>query len=320
MTNDLKEYLSKSTLEITPTLSRSFTSAQPFSHVVIDNFFTSDYCQALLNEFPGFDQEKARNENGIIGLKAVYTELRDIGPQYQKLDEIIRSKAFLSWVSQATGIPDLIYDPDYFGGGTHENRHGQDLDPHVDFNRHPVTNHHRRLNLIIYLNHEWEDDWGGLIEFHRDPRKPPAENEITRVKPLFNRCVIFATHDHSWHGFERINLPEGDTDPHSRKSIALYFYSKTRPAHEYKGRHSTIYVERPLPAHIKPGQVLSDDDYQRIQVLLARRDQHLQRLYRDNHRLQDMLDKLTNHRAFWLARKGLNAASKVKRTLLGNKS
>lgn len=319
MTTQLHTLLSQTTLEATEGLAAVFQRAEPFSHLVLDNFLREDFCQALLEEFPDFDSERARDENGTIGRKAVYPDVRQIGESYRRLDDVIQSPEFLGWVSRATGIPDLIYDPDYFGGGTHENRHGQDLDPHVDFNRHPITNHHRRLNLIVYLNHEWSEDWGGAIEFHRDPRLDPKDNEITKVQPLFNRCVIFATHDHSWHGFERITLPEGDADPRSRKSVALYFYSKTRPAHEYKGRHSTIYVERPLPEHIRPGEVLSEEDYQTIRVLIARRDQHLARLYRDNHRLQDMLDKLTNHRAFWLARKGLNAASKVKRAVLGQK-
>lgn len=319
MTNVLEDCLSQSTLAATPELAERFQSAQPFSHLVIDGFFEAGFCQSLLQEFPAFDKEKARNENGTIGRKAVYTELRNIGRHYRTLDHLVRSDAFLQWLSKATGIPGLIYDPDYFGGGTHENCHGQDLDPHVDFNRHPVTNYHRRLNLIVYLNHEWHDDWGGLIELHQDPRKPPQENKITRIAPLFNRCVVFATHSHSWHGFERINLPEGEQDSRSRKSIALYFYSKTRPSHEYKGRHSTIYVERPLPSHIRPGQILTDEDYQCIQTLLARRDQHLQRLYRDNQRLQDRLDQLLSHRLFRLARRGLNLAAKVKRRLLKTK-
>ena len=99
------------------------------------------------------------------------------------------------------------------------------------------------------------------------------------MQPKFNRAVLFETTHWSWHGFERINLPEGDDDSRSRKSVALYFYSKTRPPEEQTKPHSTIYVERPLPEHIQPGTRLSDEDHQRIRVLLARRDQHLQRLY-----------------------------------------
>ncbi|MDO3383859.1 2OG-Fe(II) oxygenase [Gilvimarinus algae] len=309
----LSDYLSHTTLAADDQMAETFQQARPFSHLVVDNFFNPTFCEALLSEFPAFDDERAKNENGTLGRKATYPNIRDIGPTYQKLDTLIKSREFLDWVSKATGIDDLIYDPDYFGGGTHENCHGQDLDPHVDFNRHPVTGHHRRLNLIVYLNHEWSADWGGAIEFHTDPRLPPHENAITEVAPLFNRCVIFATHDHSWHGFKRISLPAGDSDPHTRKSVALYFYTKTRPAAEYHGRHSTIYIERPLPEHIRPGQLLSEQDYQQIQALLARRDQHLARLYRDNHRLQNLLDNLTNSRTFQLARRGLNLAWRAKK-------
>ncbi len=317
MAAQLHTFLNPATLESTPELAERFEQAQPFSHLVIDNFLREDFCQALLDEFPAFDRERARTENGTIGRKAVHNQVCDIGKHYRTLDEVIQSPEFLEWLSRATGIPDLLYDPDYFGGGTHENRHGQDLDPHVDFNRHPITYHHRRLNLIVYLNHEWSEEWGGAIEFHRDPRLSPQDNRIIKVQPLFNRCVIFATHDHSWHGFERITLPEGDADPRSRKSVALYFYSKTRPAHEYTGHHSTIYVERPLPEHIQPGIQLTDEDYQQIQVLLARRDQHLARLYRDNQHLQEMLDNLAQHRAYRLVSKLYSLAYRIKRGLLG---
>ncbi|TQE99014.1 MAG: 2OG-Fe(II) oxygenase [Spiribacter salinus] len=125
-----------------------------------------------------------------------------------RLDEYIQTREFLGWLERMTGIDELFYDPDYFGGGTHENRHGQDLDPHVDFNKYPKTGLHRRLNLIIYLNREWHDEWGGAIEFHKEPRLPPEQNEIEYVQPKFNRAVLFETTHWSWHGFER-NQPAG---------------------------------------------------------------------------------------------------------------
>ena len=256
-----------------------YDSAKPFRHLVMDDFFTPDFAGQLLERFPPFDTARAMNENGEIGAKCVHENLPDLAEPYQALDRLIQSREFLGWLEKVTGIDELMYDPDYFGGGTHENRHGQDLDPHVDFNKHPKSGLHRRLNLIVYLNKEWEDDWGGAIEFHEDPRLPPDQNRIELVSPRFNRAVLFETTRWSWHGFERINLPDGDADPRSRKSVALYFYSKTRPKDEQTKPHSTIYVERPLPAHIQPGQVLTEEDFQRVQILLSRRDQHLQRLY-----------------------------------------
>ncbi|AKS43170.1 2OG-Fe(II) oxygenase [Wenzhouxiangella marina] len=260
-------------------LRSEFDSAKPFRHLVLDDFFTPDYARSLLQEFPPFDTALARNEAGKIGGKCVHEKLAELAPPYQRLDELIQSREFLAWLEALTGIDELLYDPNYFGGGTHENRHGQDLDPHVDFNKHPETGLHRRLNLIVYLNEEWQDDWGGAIEFHQDPRLPPEENRIEYVNPKFNRAVLFETTHWSWHGFERINLPEGDADPRSRKSVALYFYSRTRPEKEQTKPHSTIYVERPLPSHIQPNQPLGDAEYQQVQGMLRRRDEHLQRLY-----------------------------------------
>jgi len=256
-----------------------YDQAKPFRHLVLDDFFEPRFADALLKSFPAFDTTRAMNENGEIGAKCVHQDLRKLAAPYQELDQYIQSRGFLGWLETLTGIDELIYDPDYFGGGTHENRHGQDLDPHVDFNRHPKTGLHRRLNLIVYLNETWNEDWGGAIEFHQDPRLPPAQNEIKYVQPRFNRAVLFETTHWSWHGFQRINLPEGDSDPRSRKSVALYFYSRTRPEEERTKPHSTIYVERPLPDDIRPGVALTEERYQQIRGMLERRDRHLKRLY-----------------------------------------
>jgi hypothetical protein len=264
-------------------LGQAFRSAQPFRHVVIDGFFAPETAQRLLAEFPPFERGNARNEAGELGGKSTVERIRELGSSYAALDDLIQTPDFLALVSRITGIPDLLYDPWYFGGGTHENREGQDLDPHIDFNRHPVEPWHRRLNLIVYLNPDWEDAWGGSLELHSDPRR--EDNAVKLVTPLFNRCVIFETNEISWHGFSRIALPP-DRRELSRRSIALYFYTRERPAEELADPHSTVYVDRPLPERFVPGMTLGEADLQEIRVLLARRDQHNQRLYRDLQRLQ----------------------------------
>jgi Rps23 Pro-64 3,4-dihydroxylase Tpa1-like proline 4-hydroxylase len=253
-----------------------FTQNKPFKHVVLDNFFTTDFCQKLVDDFPQFDEKLAIDENGTIGNKAVHQQITFIGENYKHLDSLVKSRDFIDLIEKCTGIKGLLYDPHYFGGGTHENLHGQDLDPHVDFTHHPKTGYHRRLNLIVYLNHEWKKDWGGNIELHKNPRLETDQDEIISVLPLFNRAVIFETNNISWHGFPRINLPDDKKDL-SRKSFALYYYSKKR-SKKIK-THSTIYVERHLPENIKAGKTLTQADVQEIKTLLARRDQHIHRLY-----------------------------------------
>ena len=267
-------------------LARRFASARPFRHVVIDDFLDAALAQRLLAQFPAFAPARAVNEDGVVGNKAVYESVRPLGPAYAALDDMVQGRGFLDLVSRITGIPGLLYDPLYVGGGTHENRDGQALDAHVDFNRHPVTHAHRRLNLIVYLNAGWNDDWGGILELHRDPRA--ADDAVERVSPQFNRAVIFETTECSWHGFSPICLPDGGKDA-SRKSIALYFYSADRPRAELAVTHSTVYVDAPLPDRFAAGRVLEQDDLQALRALLGNRDRHIQRLYRD---LQDAQAKI----------------------------
>jgi hypothetical protein len=268
--------------------ARAFAPRDPFRHVVIDDFFAPEYAARLLAGFPAFERGNARNENGEIGRKSTVEEIRRLGPAYAELDDLARSRPFLDLVGRITGIDGLLYDPWYFGGGTHENRSGQDLDAHVDFNRHPVENWHRRLNLIVYFNREWDDAWGGSLELHSDPRR--EDNRITRITPLYNRCVIFETTETSWHGFARIGEALDGT-LRSRKSIALYFYTRERPAEELADTHSTIYVDRPLPERFRAGRTLDAHDVEELRILLSRRDQHTQRLYRDITRLSTELEQ-----------------------------
>lgn len=291
-----------------------FHERDPFRHIVIDDFLGADFCAALLAQFPAFEKGNARNEAGELGNKSTVEKIRGLGPAFTALDDLVQSRDFLDLIGRITGIDDLLYDPWYFGGGTHENRSGQDLDAHVDFNRHPVERWHRRLNLIVYLNHEWDADWGGALELHSDPRS--ADDRIISVAPLFNRAVIFETTESSWHGFPRIDLPADKKDV-SRKSVALYFYTTQRPVEELADTHSTIYVDRPLPVRFAQGRTLDAADVDELRNMLARRDQHNQRLYRDITRLTVELE--TSQRALYAGRLGRLRyfASQISRRLRG---
>ncbi|MBT5154774.1 MAG: 2OG-Fe(II) oxygenase [Gammaproteobacteria bacterium] len=285
-------------------LHQQFSEALPFRHLIIDDFLDPQLIQSLAANFPAFDEAKASDESGKPGQKCVHEEVKALGEGYCRLDALVQNEEFLNVINTITGIDGLIYDPLYYGGGTHENRGGQELDPHIDFNYHPVTNHHRRLNLILFLNEEWREDWGGLLELYAEPDKEghPAKT----ITPRLNRLVMFVTTEHSWHGFRRINASADS----SRKSFALYYYTVDRPVAETAPRHSTVYVERHLPSDIIAGQVLTEARLNEVQRLLHRRDQHIKRLYSD---IQGLMSELDIHTQSWTMRQARRAVNLIAR-------
>ena len=254
-----------------------FSRADPFRHLVIEDFLEPAFCAQLLKDFPGFEERYALNEHGAVGGKAVRMDVRDISDAYRELDAYIQTPEFLGLISRITGIPDLLYDVDYVGGGTHENVHGQSLDAHIDFNYHPGTRWHRRLNLIVYLNPEWQESWGGSLELQSDPWAETG-NTIKAIAPLFNRCAIFETNEISWHGFKRIELPEGQRN-RSRKSFAIYLYTRERPAQETAPSHATVYVPDAMPDEARVGASLTESLHRELTQRFANLRGQLKFLY-----------------------------------------
>ena len=287
-------------------LRRDFADAKPFRHVVIEPFLDASFCAELMAQFPQFDREKALNESGEVAGKAVFSNLAGLGPAYARFDRLMQDPEFLELTGRITSIPHLLYDPEYVGGGTHENLQGQELDTHVDFNFHPTTHTHRRLNLILFLNPEWQQDWGGCLELLRDPFHSDCET----VVPLANRAVIFETTEASWHGFRKIQMPpEKNT---SRRSIAVYFYTKEPPAAGAAPSHATFYYQRPMPAHLKAGRTLTDGDVREIEGLFARRDHYIRFLYKREMQFTETLDKIIRSPTFRLASKFARVAKMVR--------
>jgi 2-oxoglutarate-Fe(II)-dependent oxygenase superfamily protein len=254
----------------TDEIQQEFQRAKPFRHVAVDNFLELDSCDALLRDFPIFNEKRATNEHGLVGRKAVVEQVADISPFYRKFYNYINSAPFLEAMSKLTGIPDLIADKTLFGGGTHNNLSGQGLDVHIDFNIDERNMLHRRINLLVYLNKEWEEAWGGAIELHSDPHHPVVD-EVASFLPLFNRAVIFETNEYSWHGFKRIAIPP-EKQHISRKSFSIYLYTKDRPAEEVLAPHTTFYVPQPLPDNLRAGYTLTEQDMLELHIRTQGRD------------------------------------------------
>jgi hypothetical protein len=214
-----------------------FDAAEPFRHVLIEPFFDPGIAEAMLEEFPVPAGPATKNAFGGSNRKYARHDVRSIGPTYRLIDDYISSPKFALEMERLTGIKGLLYEAEYHGAGTHENLSGQGLDVHVDFNLHPRTGYHRRCNAIVYLNKEWEEGWGGNLEIHKNPWD--FENDtFVSYPPLFNHCVLFETNEYSWHGFKRVQHPDGRQL--SRKSFTFYMYTEERPDEEVAPKHGTI--------------------------------------------------------------------------------
>ncbi len=242
MSNFLSEKY-KNLEKVSAEKSEIFKTNNPFPYICLENFFNETYLSSVLKDFPDLSNVRKTHQfdSPRDKKKFVTNPEFEFPEKINNLLNFLNSFKFLKFLQILTGIKEtLIPDPYFSGGGLHEIKKGGFLKIHSDFNYHPSLKLDRRLNLLLYLNKDWKDDYGGHLElWNKDMSK--CEKKIS---PLFNSVVIFKTDDFSYHGHpDPINCPEDIT----RKSIALYYYSNGRPLEERNSKltfHSTIYRNR----------------------------------------------------------------------------
>jgi hypothetical protein len=217
-----------------------YRNATPFPHVVIDDFLEPAFVREVSGSYPTFDQALAQgfafnfvNEQRKVQI----TQPAKFSEPVRRLNDALASSKFLSDLEYVTGIPRLLADDKLNGGGMHITGSGGRLDVHVDFNRLEDQKLFRRLNILVYLNPEWRDDWGGQIELW------DANVKVCHLSalPVMNRCLIFETSNISYHGVRPITAPAEV----ARRSFAAYYYTAEAPSGWDGKSHSTIFRARP---------------------------------------------------------------------------
>lgn len=240
----------KELIELGTELHDTYISNDPFPNISFDNFFIEKELRKILTEFPNLGQNKDdiyySNPNEVkYASKGIFR----FGPKTRSFVSYLNSQPFLEFLQNLTGIKEtLIPDPYFQGGGFHEIKRGGYLKLHVDFHKHKLLKLDRRINVLIYLNENWKEEYGGHFElWQKDKSKC-----VTKILPLFNRLVIFSTTDDSWHGHpDPLNCPED----RSRKSLALYYYTCGRDEAEIKpiskNRITTTFFSRDKQDNVK---------------------------------------------------------------------
>jgi hypothetical protein len=236
--DDLLPYAKLQNVEEAEKLAKRFQAALPYPHIVLDDFFDVDVLSKIEEEFPDPNQLGVAFENAREIKRATRGE-NEIPPFARSFIHCLNSAPFIEFLERVTGVKGLIPDPHLVGGGFHALLRGGKLAIHTDFNFHKRLKLDRRVNLLIYLNKDWPEEYGGHFEaWVQGGAKPEA-----RYLPLFNRMVIFNTNDFTFHGNpDPVACPEG----RARRSIAMYYYTNGRPDEEWSGiRQTTRFINRP---------------------------------------------------------------------------
>jgi hypothetical protein len=225
-------------------LARTYADASPFPHIVMDDFFPADRLKRVTAELRAARIDPEAPGYGFMG-KRRCSDPDKFPPEARRLIDDLTAPPFLRWLEELTGIADLQNDPFFEGGGLHQIPPGGYLKIHTDFNWHKRLGLHRRINLLLYLNEGWNEDWGGHLELWDEAAiGDPHASAAVSIAPLFNRVVIFSTTDTSYHGHP---VPLACPPDRTRNSIALYYYTKERPSGETRFFHSNIANYRPRP-------------------------------------------------------------------------
>lgn len=206
---------------------KNYLKSKPYPHIVIKNFFKNSFLNSVLKEFPDLKKiNSSLNYNNKNEIKFANNKKKIFGKNTKLIFDFLNSKKFIEFVQVITSIKEKIV-PDYnlSGGGLHEIKKGGVLKIHTDFNKHPSKNLDRRVNILIYLNKKWKKRYGGELELWSKNMKKC----VKKIQPRFNTMIIFSTNDFTNHGHPNpLNCPKNI----SRKSLAIYYFSKGRPKKE----------------------------------------------------------------------------------------
>lgn len=226
----------------------AYRDARPFPHIVLDDVLVRGAFDRVVGEFPGIRDEFWQGYLHVNETKYSNTQPDTWGPTLKAVAHELCSEPFVRFLERLTGIEGLVSDWSMDGGGLHQTLRGGHLNIHADFTTHHThENWARRVNILLYLNDEWRDEWGGHLELW-DQDMTARQAAVT---PAGNRMLVFTTSFNSFHGHpDPLTCP-----PHvARRSLALYYFT----VEESPKRRATNYQPRPDESGLRKAAIWAD--------------------------------------------------------------
>lgn len=228
------------------TLSADYRGKTPYDYGCFDNFLPLEIAERVRKEALSMGEQDPEHASALEHLKTSYKP-DDLPPYTRAVFHALNSRSFLQFLEKMTGIQGLIPDPYFQGGGIHRTEKGGYLGIHADFNHHRIMDLERRLNVLIYLNPDWREEYGGAFEVWTDD----MSKKVAGFAPIMNRMCCFSTGRDTMHGNpEPVNHPSGKP----RLSMALYYYTATWE--EGRTGQSTVFKQRPGSADAKSSEAV----------------------------------------------------------------
>jgi 2OG-Fe(II) oxygenase superfamily len=219
----------------TADLRTSYENAKPFRHIILDDVFEPALLDRVCQEIPRIDDETWVRENDDHIKQFNHRSPVSLGSGALELVNLLHSAAFLYFLSEVTGIWELLPDPYLQGASFHVVPRGGFFKVHVDRNVAYSTGLLRRLALMLYLNKGWKTEYGGQFELWNET----GTERVKAVEPIFNRCLIFEVTDTSYHGLPvPVACPPGQT----RNSFTVYYHTVGKPGSGEVKAHTSVYA------------------------------------------------------------------------------
>lgn len=199
-------------------LREKMHSAEPYQHIVTQEWFNPTLLELIHDEFDLIDQHSWKKIHTDYEM-TYRSQLNTVfGPATKLYFGLVNSGWFLNLLSRISNINDLIPDPMLQGGGLHETRRGGSFAVHTDFTCHACTGLRNEMVFITYLNKNWKPSWSGALELWDSG----SIHCVEKVEPEFGRSVLLLHGPVNHHGHPTTL----DTPPdYARRSIASYYYT-----------------------------------------------------------------------------------------------
>ncbi|KJY86190.1 2OG-Fe(II) oxygenase [Vibrio neptunius] len=230
----LSKIISKKLEDNLPELKSLYqNSAHEIGYFYIDDLLPDEIVKEIYSCFP--KPETMKLKKTLREYKYIAAQMDQYNPILEEAIYAFQDKKVVELVKEITSFDgELTPDEHLYAGGISLMGEGQYLNPHLDNSHEKDRNKWRVFNLLFYTTPDWVVDNGGNLELWPNG----VDDQQITIESKFNRLVVMATHNHSWHSVSPIQTNN------IRTCVSNYYFSDSsmKPTDTF---HVTTFRGRP---------------------------------------------------------------------------